>query len=1060
MAAAICATFVVGCGDSDSSPTTPSPVPPEKTTHEGGNDYAPFDYEPSFEPDYNNLKPQPWVRPITLPQQDAADVFPDRVEFPESMSEVATWEPGRLVVSGPSKGTGRNALGFARRVVKVEKVGTKYVVTTSAAAIEDIFQGDFQLRLDPDKMVAVDLDKADLQWVADNLYGPEYRRALGPSDPLVYDYPAGQEPLNIFDDIGDALGDAAEAVGEFALDVWKAITPESLEGSIDLKPTISLPQSGFSLLKPLKITKDYKTKGGTDYQLFFAINKASVSTSATLKPGIQVGARLGVPGHNVDSRFWVNVDGSLDMHLDFNLEADAGIQSYGGKPGTEIGQDLAKGGALAKEVMDLAKLRLAGDPDLVAKPPPGGWRRTLAVSKPKMQVFAVGPIPVVLVETVRLDVVCGFQAKASVKTSVNIDRFITFKYNFSTDSSYPTYPIIGGNGNFITQATGGGEASVSCGLIPRVNIMLYDTVGLFAGVRGSLVGKAKYESKCKDDPNDYRPDGVFSLSVYPSIGIIAGARIQAPGSSFVGKSGVALGTETEVEVYTWNLPALTKYEKTFENAGLGYCTPTCQNGEKDGEETDADCGGPCERCQVGNACVRNSDCSSSVCLNSTCSTNQCGDGIKDGQETDIDCGGANCYLCKTGQLCRTSSDCATTFCTTQVDQPQRCVDDHCVDGIKDGDEGGVDCGGSTCARCATGAAASSADDCASGFFNGTICVATACLDLLRSSGETGVDCGGSTCAQRCDFQQTCQQKSDCTAELSCHATLNRCVRAIGEPCTGGSDCNSSNCEAGSCAPANSACKNGRQDGAETDIDCGGPSCNKCSVAKRCMVDSDCIFGSCEPRAGLSGGTCAAPAGLLAAWPFDGSGEDVSGKGNWAVLQGGADYTPLAHSGGQAATFDTSTAWATVGPLDLGDSFTITGWLFVSDLQQKLPILANTPSISPGRGFQFYVDGAKLGLSTGQSDSFCFNLSATDPVLANTWQHVAVSVDRPTQTVVLYHDGVALQGSGCGTIASFDTTTSVMLGGFGGNASGSGALDDVRVYDSVLSASEIAAISQQ
>ena len=1060
---AACSAFVFGCGDSDSPQTTPPPAPSEKTTYEGGNDYAPFDYKPSFAPDYNNLRAQPWVKAVTTPQQDNVDVFPDRLEFPESMTEVGSWQPGRLVVSGPSKGAGKNPVGFARRVVKVDKVDSKYVVTTTAAAIEDILQGDFQLQLDPEKMIPVNMEKADLQWVADNLYGPEYTTTLGPGDPLVYDYPPGQKAFGILDDIGGFFGDAAEAVGDAALDVWKAITPESFGGSIDLKPTIELPHSGFSLLRPLKVTKDYKTKGGTNYQLFFAINTASVTTSATFKPGIQVGAQIGVPGHNARTHFWLNIDGSLDMHLKFALAAEAGIQSMGGRPGTEIGKDLAKGGELAKEVMDLAKAQLAGDPDLVAKPPAGGWRRTLAVSKPKIQVFAVGPIPVVLVETIRLDVECGFQAKASVNASVNIDRFITFKYNVDSDSSYPSFPTIGGNGKFVVDATGGGEASVSCGLIPRVNLMLYDTVGLFAGVRGSLVAKATYESKCKADPKDYRPDGVLDLSVYPSIGIIGGARLQAPGSSLVGKSGVALGTETSMEFYTWNLPAIAHHHEVFENAGLGYCTPTCQNLAKDGDETDADCGGPCDRCRVGKACLRNSDCSSSVCLNGTCSTNQCGDGIQDGQETDIDCGGANCYLCAVGMGCRTASDCVSTFCTMQADKPRRCVDDHCVDGVKDGDEGGVDCGGANCPKCATGAAASRVEDCASGFFNGSICVATACVDRLFSSGETDVDCGGDTCAQRCGFQQSCKQTSDCSSGLPCHPTLNRCVRTIGEPCTGGSDCLSTNCEAGVCAAADSACTNETQDGAETDVDCGGPSCNKCGVKKRCMVNADCLFGSCITHVGQSGGSCAAPAGLLAAWPFNGSGEDVSGKGRGAALLGGASYTPQAHSGGQAASFGDTFAWAAVGRINLGDTFTISAWLLLPDLLQSAPIVGNTARPqSGGNGFQFYASGQTLafGSSSGTED-FCNFQSVDNVLLANTWQHVAVTFDRSGKGAVLYYNGVAVQDSNpnCANGLNFSSDKDLFLGGFGSMPGGTVSLDDVRIYDSVLSAAEIAAIAK-
>ena len=38
----------------------------------------------------------------------------------------------------------------------------------------------------------------------------------------------------------------------------------------------------------------------------------------------------------------------------------------------------------------------------------------------------------------------------------------------------------------------------------------------------------------------------------------------------------------------------------------------------------------------------------------------------------------------------------------------------------------------------------------------------------------------------------------------------------------------------------SHCSNGAADGDETDVDCGGPTCNKCTKFRRCLVNTDCI----------------------------------------------------------------------------------------------------------------------------------------------------------------------------------------------------------------------------
>jgi hypothetical protein len=49
------------------------------------------------------------------------------------------------------------------------------------------------------------------------------------------------------------------------------------------------------------------------------------------------------------------------------------------------------------------------------------------------------------------------------------------------------------------------------------------------------------------------------------------------------------------------------------------------------------------------------------------------------------------------------------------------------------------------------------------------------------------------------------------------------------------------------------CTDGAKDGAETDIDCGGPNCNKCFEDQACSVASDCQTASCEA------GKCEIPA---------------------------------------------------------------------------------------------------------------------------------------------------------------------------------------------------------
>jgi len=46
--------------------------------------------------------------------------------------------------------------------------------------------------------------------------------------------------------------------------------------------------------------------------------------------------------------------------------------------------------------------------------------------------------------------------------------------------------------------------------------------------------------------------------------------------------------------------------------------PSCMDGAKNGAETDVDCGGGCDKCGLGGACVANSDCGQGLCIADSC----------------------------------------------------------------------------------------------------------------------------------------------------------------------------------------------------------------------------------------------------------------------------------------------------------------------------------------------------------------------------------------------------------------------------------------------------------
>jgi hypothetical protein len=73
----------------------------------------------------------------------------------------------------------------------------------------------------------------------------------------------------------------------------------------------------------------------------------------------------------------------------------------------------------------------------------------------------------------------------------------------------------------------------------------------------------------------------------------------------------------------------------------------------------------------------------------------------------------------------------------------------------------------------------------------------------------------------------------------------------GKGCAADADCKSLNCDTAASPPVCKAgeCDNQKKDGDETDVDCGGATCpNRCAVEQQCQVGTDCADGVCDEQA--------------------------------------------------------------------------------------------------------------------------------------------------------------------------------------------------------------------
>ncbi|MDC0719852.1 hypothetical protein [Nannocystis bainbridge] len=214
-----------------------------------------------------------------------------------------------------------------------------------------------------------------------------------------------------------------------------------------------------------------------------------------------------------------------------------------------------------------------------------------------------------------------------------------------------------------------------------------------------------------------------------------------------------------------------------------HCVPpTCDDGAKNGMETDLDCGGPvCSPCAPDSDCEDDGDCASGVCTGQVCQAAACDDGVANGSESDVDCGG-DCPPCGAGDGCDDDLDCQSQVCTLQL-----CQSPNCGDAKLNGQETDVDCGGPTCPKCQDGESCQTGADCSSGVCTGQVCQPPKCNDGLENGQETDVDCGGPTCP-KCQAGDDCQIDADClTGECEaglCVAPQAACISAPADPATG------------------------------------------------------------------------------------------------------------------------------------------------------------------------------------------------------------------------------------------------------------------------------------
>ena len=173
--------------------------------------------------------------------------------------------------------------------------------------------------------------------------------------------------------------------------------------------------------------------------------------------------------------------------------------------------------------------------------------------------------------------------------------------------------------------------------------------------------------------------------------------------------------------------------------------------------------------------------------------------------------------------------------------------------------------------------------------------------------------------------------------------------------------------------------------------------------------------------------------------------------NWRGYENDGVFTSYP-TNTKALDFDGSADYVSVADsatVDLTNNFSITAWVRFDSLSGAPMLLSKRESIS-GHAYQFYSTTSKLAFNNGGGINY-----SNSTLSINTWYHVGVTF---ASGVVTFY----LNGSSNGGFTSTNTTNptnnyELQLGrAFNGNYL-NGQMDEVAIFDSVLSASTISNI---
>jgi hypothetical protein len=205
-------------------------------------------------------------------------------------------------------------------------------------------------------------------------------------------------------------------------------------------------------------------------------------------------------------------------------------------------------------------------------------------------------------------------------------------------------------------------------------------------------------------------------------------------------------------------------------------------------------------------------------------------------------------------------------------------------------------------------------------------------------------------------------------------------------------------------------------------------------------------------------------GLIAYYPFDGNADDASGSGHDGVIHG-ATFTTNGAAGG-AYQFDGLNDYIDAGDsalLDIGtNDFSISFWLQSTMNRVESAALIYKGSWDTSIGYSVYLRGTEFGGIAGRVGAEVASTTVGSivenpniPIVNDGgWHHVVILADRDGSGSIYVDDALQFTrpiGTDSGSLA---TSTPLTIGGRTFDSVLDGSMDEIRVYDRLLTTNEI------